>query len=104
VTALQLAAIVKRTGKPLSELARVMAHYPQILNNVHVADKGLLSGSGALAEAIAEAESELGGSGRVLVRASGTEPLVRVMVEAADGNQARAVADRLSAVVKQELG
>ncbi len=81
-----------------------MTHYPQVLHNVPVAHRELLSGSSAVAVAIRAAETELGETGRVLVRASGTEPLVRVMVEAADLAQARGVADRLAAVVKDELG
>lgn len=104
ITALQLASVVHRSGRPLSELAGVMTHYPQVLHNVPVAHRELLSGSSAVAVAIRAAETELGETGRVLVRASGTEPLVRVMVEAADLAQARGVADRLAAVVKDELG
>ncbi|MBN2847196.1 MAG: phosphoglucosamine mutase [Coriobacteriia bacterium] len=104
VTALQLASVVKRSGRRLSELAQVMSHYPQVLVNVPVADRGLLSGSAAIADAVRDAERELGDNGRVLVRPSGTEPLVRVMVEAAEEGLARAVADRLVAVVSAELG
>lgn len=104
VSALQLAAIVHRTGKSLSELSQVMTHFPQVLENVRVAHRELLSGSSAIAEAVHAAEDELGESGRVLVRASGTEPLVRVMVEAADLGQARAIAARLAGVVQGELG
>ena len=99
VTALQLASVVKRSGRRLSELAQVMSHYPQVLVNVPVADRGLLSGSAAIADTVRDAERELGDNGRVLVRPSGTEPLVRVMVEAAEEGLARAVADRLVAVV-----
>jgi phosphoglucosamine mutase len=104
VTALQLASILKRTGRPLSELARVMRRYPQVLENVRVADRGMLSGSAAIADAVHVAEVELGESGRVLVRTSGTEPLVRVMVEAADEAQARRIVERIVAVVRSELG
>lgn len=104
VTALQLASIVKRSGRPLSELVTVMTRYPQVLVNVPVADKAGLVTSAAVSEAIHAAESELGDSGRVLVRASGTEPLVRVMAEAADADQAGVVVDRIVAVVKAELG
>lgn len=104
VTALQLARVMRVTGKPLSELAGVMRSYPQILVNVRVGDKGRAATSAALAEAVAAEEEELGTSGRVLVRPSGTEPLVRVMVEAADPAIAHAVADRLVAVVERELG
>jgi len=104
ITALQLAAIVRESDEPLSELRQVMHRYPQVLENVHVADKGLLSGSSAVHDAVRAAEEELGEHGRVLVRASGTEPLVRVMVEAADTETARAIVDRISEVVRRELG
>lgn len=103
VTALQLAAAVKESEVPLSRLAAVMTRYPQVLVNVHVADKARLGTSAAITDAIHAAESELGETGRVLVRASGTEPLVRVMAEAADESQARAVVDRLVRVVESEL-
>ncbi len=104
VTALQLAAVMKERDLPLSELRQVMRRYPQVLHNVHVADKAMLASSKALAHAIDEAEAELGDTGRVLVRASGTEPLVRVMAEAADESVAADVVARLSEVVKAELG
>ncbi|TDB39432.1 MAG: phosphoglucosamine mutase [Actinobacteria bacterium] len=104
ITALQLAAIVRESDEPLSELRQVMHRYPQVLENVHVADKGLLSGSSAIHDAVRAAEEELGEHGRVLVRASGTEPLVRVMVEAADTETARAIVDRISEVVRRGLG
>jgi phosphoglucosamine mutase len=104
VTALQLASIVRESGKPLSELRRVMRHYPQVLVNVQVTDRTRLGTSEAVLDAIAEAEREQGDRGRVLVRASGTEPLVRVMAEAAEESQAHAVVDRLVEVVRAELG
>ncbi len=104
VTALQLASVVHRSGKPLSELRKVMRHFPQVLINVPVADKGRLTASAAVAEAVRAEEEHLGVSGRVLVRASGTEPFVRVMVEASEDETAHAVADRLVAVVEAELG
>jgi phosphoglucosamine mutase len=103
VTAVQLARVMKREGKPLSELVRVMERYPQVLENVHVRDRAGLAVSAAIADAVHHAEAELGSSGRVLVRASGTEPLVRVMVEAADEVRARSIVDRIAAVVKAEL-
>ncbi len=104
VTALKLAAVMKQRDLPLSELRQVMHRYPQVLVNVHVSDKALLVTSAAISEAIESAEAELGDTGRVLVRASGTEPLVRVMVEAADEAKAQAVVDRLVEVVRSELG
>jgi phosphoglucosamine mutase len=103
VTALQVAAAIKRSGTPLSRLRTVMTRYPQVLVNVPVKDKGLLGASSAVAAAISEAEETLGESGRVLVRASGTEPLVRVMAEAADSSAAAIVVERLVEVVRTEL-
>jgi len=103
ITALQLAAVVKETGRPLSDLRRVMQRYPQVLVNVPVADKARLGTNPAIAEAVRQAEDELGESGRVLVRASGTEPLVRVMAEAREQEIAADVVDRLVEVVRQEL-
>jgi phosphoglucosamine mutase len=103
VTALQLAAVMQETGKPLSELRCVMRRYPQVLVNVPVADKARLASSAAIADAIHAAEDELGDSGRVLVRPSGTEPLVRVMAEAADEESAANVVARLVDVVRAEL-
>jgi phosphoglucosamine mutase len=103
VTALQLAHVMRRTGEPLSALASIMRRFPQVLVNVEVRDKTRLSTSSALAAAIAAEEEALGASGRVLVRPSGTEPVVRVMVEASDLDDARASADRLAAVVRREI-
>jgi phosphoglucosamine mutase len=104
VTALQLASVMKATGKTASELRSVMRRFPQVLVNVPVADKTRLATSAVLADAIHEIEGELGESGRVLVRASGTEPLVRVMAEASDAETAADVVDRLVEIVKAELG
>jgi phosphoglucosamine mutase len=104
VTALQVIDVLRDSGKPMSELARVMRRYPQVLINVNVGDKGRLVTSAALAEAVHAAERRLGDDGRVLVRSSGTEPLVRVMVEAGDPSVAQEVADELVAVVSSELG
>ena len=104
VTALQLAAVMKRTGRSLSDLATIMRRYPQVLENVRVADKSLLTTSAALSDAIHAAEAELGETGRVLVRASGTEPLVRVMAEAETEEAAQSAVDGLVAVVAEELG
>lgn len=104
VTALQLARVMRRTGKPLSELRRVMQRYPQVLVNVPVRDKALLTTSSVVSSAIHEADAKLGDTGRVLVRASGTEPLVRVMVEAADEGVAQAIVDHLVGIVTAELG
>ncbi|MFI1969530.1 phosphoglucosamine mutase [Streptomyces cinnamoneus] len=104
LTGLMLASRVAATGRSLAELAGVMERLPQILINVRDVDKSRVGSSAELADAVNAAERELGATGRVLLRSSGTEPLVRVMVEAADIEQARAVAQRLADVVKSELG
>ncbi|MGG2462318.1 phosphoglucosamine mutase [Streptomyces sp. RGM 3693] len=104
LTGLMLAARVAATGRSLAELAGVMDRLPQILINVPDVDKARVGSSAELAAAVADAEQELGATGRVLLRPSGTEPLVRVMVEAADIEQARAVAQRLADAVKSALG
>ncbi|GAA2451454.1 phosphoglucosamine mutase [Streptomyces macrosporus] len=104
LTGLLLAARVAATGRPLAELAAVMERLPQVLINVRDVDKSRVGSSARLAAAVTEAERELGETGRVLLRSSGTEPLVRVMVEAADLEQARTVAGRLADEVKSALG
>ncbi|NTW28359.1 MAG: phosphoglucosamine mutase [Coriobacteriia bacterium] len=104
VTALKLASVLHVTGKPLSELKQVMRRYPQTLVNVRVGDKGGFSANVRIAEAILKAEDALGDTGRVLVRASGTEPLVRVMIEAADEATARELAEDIAQVVRAEIG
>jgi phosphoglucosamine mutase len=104
VTALQLASLVKASGRPLSELTSVMTHYPQVLVNVKVADRTRVMTSEAVLDAIADAERALGEDGRVLVRASGTEPLVRVMAEAREETTARCIVDGIVEVVRRELG
>ncbi|HEX9645023.1 MAG TPA: phosphoglucosamine mutase [Acidimicrobiia bacterium] len=103
-TALQLAAILASTGRELRELRTVMREYPQVLQNVKVTDTGALGAAAPVWDAVGEAERRLGGEGRVLVRASGTEPLVRVMVEASDPELAESVASAVSTVVERELG
>ena len=103
LTGLMLASRVAQTGRTLADLAAVMTRLPQVLVNVKDVDKDGVEGNAPLQAAVAEAERELNGAGRVLLRKSGTEPLVRVMVEAADQEQAQAVANRLADVVKAEL-
>ncbi|MFH8789746.1 phosphoglucosamine mutase [Streptomyces roseoverticillatus] len=104
LTGLMLAARVAATGRSLADLAGVMERLPQILINVRDVDKTRVNSSEELAAAVADAEQQLGSTGRVLLRSSGTEPLVRVMVEAADIEQARTVAQRLADAVKSALG
>lgn len=100
LTALHLLATAARRGASLAELAGAMTRYPQVLVNVPGVDKSRVAASPALAAAVALAEEELGEAGRVLVRPSGTEPAVRVMVEAVHPDQAQQVADRLAAAVR----
>jgi phosphoglucosamine mutase len=92
-----------RTGRPLSELATVMRRLPQVLVNVRVGDRRGLDGAAAVWRAVQAEEARLGDRGRVLVRPSGTEPVVRVMVEAETEQAARATADRLADVVAAAL-
>ena len=103
LTALQLLAEVKRSGQTLKELSRVMVRFPQVLINVKNVAKERLATSIAIADAVKAAEAELGSNGRVLLRASGTEPLVRVMVEAQSDAVAQSVATKLAQVVETEL-
>jgi len=100
LTALHLLAAAARAQLPLAELAQVMTRYPQVLVNVRDVDKQRVAGSSEVAAQIAAAEAELGRSGRVLVRPSGTEPAVRVMVEALDHTRARQLADRLAGAIR----
>ncbi|KRB77915.1 phosphoglucosamine mutase [Nocardioides sp. Root190] len=102
LTALQVVHRMVATGSSIADLAAVMTRLPQVLVNVGGVDR-TRTDDVALLAAVAEAESELGESGRVLLRPSGTEPLVRVMVEAATAEQADAVANRLADVVRERL-
>ena len=104
LTALQLLQEVVRTGKTLQELAATMVRFPQVLINVKDVRKEKLDGSVAISAAVQAAQDRLGDSGRVLLRASGTEALVRVMVEAASDSLAEEVARSLAVIVKTELG
>jgi len=106
ITALQLLGVMRRSGKDLAGLAQVMQKYPQTLINVPDVRKDDLSGAEAVWQAQDEVQQRLdaAGGGRVLIRASGTEPLVRVMVEAASREQADEQAQHLADVVKAALG
>ncbi|WP_410639583.1 phosphoglucosamine mutase [Amycolatopsis sp. lyj-346] len=99
LTALRLMSRMAETGKSLADLAAVMNRLPQVLVNVPVADKAAVAGSSEVRTAVGEVEAELGEEGRVLLRPSGTEQLVRVMVEATAQSTAQAAADRLAGVV-----
>jgi phosphoglucosamine mutase len=98
VTALAVLDVMARSGKPLSELAGVMARYPQALINVPVEDRAVASSS-TVKEAVMKAEDRLGEEGRILLRPSGTESLVRVMVEHEDGSVCREVCEEVASVV-----
>ncbi len=103
LTALHLAARMARTGKPLAELAGVMTRLPQVMINVPDVNKVRAGLDPVLQQAVTAASRELGDTGRVLLRPSGTEPLVRVMVEAGTHEQAQEIAERLVGVVKARL-
>ncbi len=105
LTAIQLLEILRNSGKTLSVLASDISIYPQVTVNVKVSKIGKVrcSGDEEIKKAIASAETELGHSGRVLVRVSGTEPLVRVMVEGKDKIQIKRLADEIATVIKERL-
>jgi phosphoglucosamine mutase len=103
LTAVRFLSMAAKGGVSVAELAGVMRRFPQALVNVDVAHKEGLDGNERIAEGVRSAEAELGWSGRVLVRASGTEPLVRVMVEAESEADARRHADAIAAIVREEL-
>ncbi len=104
LTGLMLASIMAATGQPLSELRKVMLKMPQVLINIPVGAKDRLPGAVRLWEQTKAKEETLDGRGRILIRASGTEPLVRVMVEAPAQDEADSIANELAGIVKEELG
>ena len=103
LTALHLVSEVAQSKKSLKELASFMERYPQVLINVKGVDKSRLNSNSVIKKRITEIESELGSSGRVLLRASGTEPVIRVMIEAQSQDKAEGFASALAALVKSEL-
>ncbi|WP_247826894.1 phosphoglucosamine mutase [Arthrobacter antioxidans] len=103
LTGLQLASRMAGTGKSLKELAAVMTKLPQVLINVKGVDRGAANSDAGVQDAVREAEEVLGETGRVLLRPSGTEPVVRVMVEAADLATAQRIAEDLAATVQERL-
>ncbi|MBS3909452.1 MAG: phosphoglucosamine mutase [Actinobacteria bacterium] len=104
ITALQLASVIKQTGKPLSELRKIMAKLPQVLINVKVKQTNGWQEISSIRERIKKAEDELGNRGRILVRPSGTEPLIRVMVESDSGENASFIASSVADMIRNELG
>jgi phosphoglucosamine mutase len=101
ISALQVLAVMRQTGKPLSELAAGMTRYPQKMVNVPTAGRLDPDSSPAIRDAVSQAESELAQSGRVVLRASGTEPVIRVMVEGKNESQVLTLAKRLASVVAE---
>lgn len=104
LSALQVLAIVQRSGKPLSELARVMTSLPQVLVNVRVRQKTDLREIPEIRQAIEEIETDLGDNGRVLIRYSGTEPLLRIMIEGQDQQSIERQAEEIAELSKKHLG
>mgnify|MGYP002719586791 FL=1 len=103
LTALHLLQRMKETGKSARELASVMTRMPQALINVSGVDKNRAQIDAVVTKAVEDAEAELGDTGRVLLRPSGTEPVVRVMVEAAEDELAHSIAERLAGIVRERL-
>ncbi|OBK89564.1 phosphoglucosamine mutase [Mycobacterium sp. 1165178.9] len=103
VTGLRLMTRMVQTGSPLAELASVMKTLPQVLINVTVADKDTAASAPAVQSAVGQAEAELGDTGRILLRPSGTEPMIRVMVEAPEKDVAQRVATRVAEAVSHAL-
>ena len=101
VTALQILAIMTKTGRSLAELVEDMPMYPQTLINVRTAAKIDLAASASIRAAIEKAEQQLADRGRVLLRASGTEPVIRVMVEGENATEVTSLAEQLAESVRQ---
>ena len=106
LTAIQLLSLIKRNGKKLSELVKVMTKYPQVSKNIKVANQGKVKfyTNTKIKEVTEELKKELGDKGRIVVRPSGTEPMIRVMVEGEDEKQIVEVLEKLVSVVKEEIG
>ena len=104
ISALQILAVMKQTGKPLSDLAACMKSYPQTLVNVKVKDRQELSTIPEIAKGMAEIEKKLEGTGRLLVRYSGTEPKVRVMIEGENEQEINELAQGLAGIIREKLG
>jgi phosphoglucosamine mutase len=102
LTGLHLLAAVNRSGVPVSAAAKMMTRYPQVLINVR-GDKGRAMADPALAAAVRTAQDELGDAGRVLLRPSGTEPAIRVMVEAREATLAEGIAGQLVEAVRRAM-
>lgn len=103
LTGVQLLQTLVQSGRKLSELKQIMRKFPQVLVNVRVVDKSKLEGNTEVERVIREVEAELGDNGRVLVRPSGTESLIRVMAEGPDKDQVEAFVNRIAKVVEEQL-
>ncbi len=103
LTALQLISAVQSSGKKLSELGKLMTKYPQLLVNVRVKSQTGWQDNTAISAAVAAGETELGDSGRILVRSSGTEPLIRVMAEGPCQTELQRIVHGIAEIVKSEL-
>ncbi|NLT96279.1 MAG: phosphoglucosamine mutase [Clostridia bacterium] len=103
ITALKLLEVVRKTGKPLSELAALMERLPQVLINVRVKDKNSWKNNAAIQQVVQQAEKQLGKRGRILVRPSGTEPMIRVMAEGNDQRELEEITKGIAMVIEKEL-
>ena len=104
VSALQILRIMAETGKPLSELKKCLTKYPQAQRNMKVREKRALEQMPDVLQLVAEAERELAGAGRVLLRYSGTEPKIRLLIEGRDGERINAQADKIAGVIQEAIG
>jgi phosphoglucosamine mutase len=104
LTGLRFCAAWRDAGERLSEIAGTIPQFPQVLINVPLSDRVFLDMNALIGEEVSRVESELGDNGRVLIRPSGTEPLVRVMVEAPTLEEAEGIARELAAVIEKEIG
>jgi phosphoglucosamine mutase len=104
LTALMLVRAMKKAGRPLSELARIMKVFPQCLVNVEVKEKRPIEDVPGILAVISDVEKTMGSGGRVLVRYSGTQPLCRIMVEGPTDEETKASCEKIADVVRAELG
>jgi phosphoglucosamine mutase len=104
VSALQILRIMVETGKPLSELKQCLSKYPQAQRNLKVKEKRPIEELNDVSRLVAEAEKELAGAGRVLLRYSGTEPKIRLLIEGRDGDRINAQADQIAGVIQEQIG
>jgi phosphoglucosamine mutase len=103
ISALEVLAVMKRTGRPLAELVAGMPRFPQVMVNVRVKQRIDTDSSTGIQAAVRRIEAALGSTGRIVLRASGTEPVIRVMVEAQDESVASRYANELAEVVRNAL-